>query len=333
MESIPATMQYVTVSSPGGADRLKMATGPVPQPGAGQVLIHVAAAGVNRADILQREGKYPPAPGMTDVIGLEVSGEIVAVGEGVTSWKKGDMVCALLQGGGYAEYAIADAVCCLPIPEGVSIVDAAALPEVAFTVYSNLITAGKLQPNETVLIHAGASGVGTFAIQLAHAMGARVITTVGTEEKQIFCTSLGAELAINYRREDFVPAVMNHTAGEGVDVILDVLGGSSTVRNMDLLKTGGRLIVIACPEGAKAQINLVKLMQKRLHLCGTTLRSRPLAEKAEIAAHLKAEVWPLFASGKLQPIVFQKLKLTESHVAHRLLESRQHIGKVILTET
>lgn len=331
MEKIPAQMNFINVASPGGADCLQIASTAVPQPGAGQVLIRVAAAGVNRADILQREGKYPAPAGASDILGLEVSGEIAAVGANVTQWKMGDAVCALLPGGGYAEYAVADAGCCLPIPDGVSMIDAAGLPEVAFTAYSNLIMSAGLRPNETILIHSGASGVGTFAIQLAHAHGARVFTTVGSPEKQVVCKELGAEAVINYRSEDFSSALQKLTDGKGVHVIFDMLGGTATEKNIDLLTTGGRLVIIACPEGAKAQVNLVKLMQKRLQLHGTTLRSRPLAEKAEIAAHLRAEIWPLFAQGKLRPVTYQTVKLAEAGVAHRILESRQQIGKVILT--
>ncbi|HCM84097.1 MAG TPA: NAD(P)H-quinone oxidoreductase [Rhodospirillaceae bacterium] len=323
-------MHFISAVS-ADADGLQIKTGPVPQPGAGQVLIRVAAAGVNRADILQRMGKYPPPQDASDIIGLEVSGEIIALGANVAQWRAGDMVCALLSGGGYAEYAVADAACCLPIPDSVSIVDAAGIPEVAFTAYSNLIMAGGLQPNETILIHAGASGVGTFAIQLAHAHGARIFATVGSPEKQIFCKDLGAEAVINYRTEDFLPTVQRLTDGKGVDMILDVLGGSATEKNIDLLATGGRLIVIACPDGARAQINLVRLMQKRLQLRGTTLRSRPLAEKAEIAAHLQATIWPMFANKKLRPVIYQTLKLSEAAIAHRIMESRQNIGKLVLT--
>lgn len=322
-------MDYVQVASPGGPDVLRVAQMALPQPGDRQILIRVAAAGINRADILQREGKYPPPVGASEILGLEVSGEVVACGANVEQFRVGDMVCALLSGGGYAEYAVADVGCCLPVPDGVSITDAAGIPEVAFTAYSNLVMQAKMQPNETVLIHAGASGVGSFAIQMAHAMGARVIATVGSPEKQIFCKDLGAESVINYSAEDFLPAVQK--LADKVDIVLDMLGGAATEKNLELLASGGRLVVIACPNGAKVQVNLVRLMQKRQQLHGTTLRSRPLAEKAEIAARLKADIWPLFAQGKLRPVTYQTLGLSEAAIAHQMLESRQQMGKVILT--
>ncbi len=323
-------MQHMFVPKYGPAENMQMTQSSVPYPGAGQVLIRVAASGVNRADILQRQGKYAPPAGTSDILGLEVSGEIIALGSDVVTHKIGDFVCALLSGGGYAEYVVADSVLCLPIPDGVSLVDAAGLPEVVFTAYSNMVMAGRLQVGESVLIHSGASGVGTMAIQLAHAMGARVFATVGNMEKQVFCEYLGAEKTINYSQVDFLPAMREIT--DGIDVVLDMLGGTATEKNIDLLKTNGRLVVIACPDGAHARINLVKMMQKRLTLHGSTLRSRPLTEKAKIAAEITTKVWPLFASGKIRPVTYQTLKLSEAIIAHRILESRAHIGKVVLTE-
>ena len=330
--NLPTTMNHIAVREPGGADKMFITQSPVPKPAAGQVLIRVMASGVNRADILQRGGKYPPPMGESEILGLEVAGEIVALGTGVENHKIGDTVCALLAGGGYAEYAVADAALCLPIPDGVNITDAAGLPEVVFTAYSNLMMAAQLRAGETVLIHAGASGVGSLAIQLAHTIGARVITTVGGPEKQVFCEDLGAEVAINYRQGDFLPSVLDATGGRGVDVILDMIGGATTEKNIELLATGGRLVMIACPEGAKAQIKLPVLMQKRLQVIGTTLRARPLTEKSAIAAAVRENVWPLFESGKIRPVTYQQLKLSEATIAHRILESRQHIGKVVLTE-
>lgn len=329
--TLPKTITCIIAREPGGAEKLHAVKMPMPVPGAGQVLIRQMASGVNRADILQRAGKYPPPEGESEVLGLEIAGEIAACGGGVTEWKIGDVVCALLGSGGYAEYAVADAALCLPIPSGVSIIDAAGLPEAAFTVVSNLMLAAQLRAGETILIHAGASGVGTFAIQLAHAMGARVITTVGGAEKEIFCRDLGAELAINYRREDFLPKIIEATRGRGVDVVLDMLGGPAVEKNLEALATGGRLVIIACPEGPRAQIRLPMLMQKRLQIMGTTLRSRPLSEKSAIAAVVQVQVWPLLASGKIRPVTYQQLKLSEAAVAHRIIESRQHIGKIVLT--
>jgi len=328
---LPQTMMYIAVREPGGAEKLQAAQMPVPQPATGQVLIRVMAVGVNRADLLQRAGNYPPPAGESDILGLEVSGEIVAIGADVTAWKKGDVVCALLASGGYAEYVTAHAALCLPIPSGVSMIDAAGLPEAAFTAMSNLMLTGQLRAGETVLIHAGGSGVGTFAIQLAHAIGARLFTTVGTDEKQDFCRDLGAEIAINYRREDFISKIMAATDGRGVDVILDMIGGATTEKNIGLLATDGRLLLIAYPDGPRAQLHLPTLLQKRLHIIGTTLRARPLSQKSAIAAAVKAEVWPLIAAGKIRPVTYQTLKLTEAAIAHRILESRQHIGKIILT--
>jgi len=329
--TLAATMHQITLREPGNADKMHLTQAPVPQLHGGQVLIRVTASGVNRADLLQRAGKYPPPAGASDILGLEVSGEIAAAGEGVTAWKVGDTVCALLSGGGYAEYAVAEAALCLPIPEGVSMTDAAGLPEATFTAYSNLVMAAKLHADEWILIHAGASGVGVMAIQLARALGAHVITTVSSAEKQHFCAALGADLAINYSHDDFVSKVIAHTHGIGVQVILDMIGGATTERNLELLATNGRMVIIACPEGPYTQLRLTTLMQKRLQVIGTTLRSRPLAEKVAIAAAVREQVWPLFASGKIKPVTYQQLKLSEAPVAHRILESRQHIGKIVLT--
>jgi len=331
MMNLPDTMNHIGLREHGGADKMHIVHSPLPQPHAGQVLIRVMASGVNRADIMQRTGKYPPPPGVPDVLGLEVAGEIIALGEGVTAWHVGDIVCALVSGGGYAEYAVAEAGLCLPIPDDVHITDAAGLPEAVFTAYSNLVMTAHLHAGEIVLIHAGASGVGTMAIQLARALGAHVITTVGTHEKQTFCTDLGAELAINYTREDFASKVIAHTHGAGVNVILDMIGGVTTEKNLELLATNGRMVVIACPYGPSTHIRLTTLMQKRLQVMGTTLRSRPLAEKIAIAEAVREQVWPLFAVGKIKPVTYQQLKLSEAPVAHRILESRQHIGKIILT--
>lgn len=303
---------------------------PRPVPGPGDVLIRVAAAGVNRPDVMQRSGKYPPPPGASDIPGLEVAGIVEGVGREVSGWQAGDRVCALVSGGGYAEYCVAPAPQCLPTPAGMTFVGAAALPETFFTVWTNVFERGRLIAGESALIHGGSSGIGTTAIQLARAFGARVFATAGSAEKCAACERLGAERAINYREADFVAAVRNLTAGLGVDVILDMVGGDYVARNLDALAVDGRLVQIAMMAGAKAQISLVPVLQRRLTLTGSTLRPRSVAEKGAIARALREHVWPLLEAGEVAPVVFRTFPLRDAAAAHRLMESSEHIGKLVL---
>jgi putative PIG3 family NAD(P)H quinone oxidoreductase len=295
------------------------------------VLIKVAAAGVNRPDVSQRQGKYPPPPGASDIPGLEVSGTVEAAGATVAGLRRGDEVCALLAGGGYAEYCVAPEPQCLPVPRGISIVDAAGLPETFFTVWTNVFDRGRLQRGESLLVHGGSSGIGTTAIQLAHAFGARVFATAGSDEKCAACERLGAERAINYRSADFVAVVREATGGKGVDVVLDMVGGDYFPRNIDVLGVGGRLVQIATLRGSKAEIVLPVVMQRRLTITGSTLRPRSVEEKGAIARALREHVWPLLEAGRVKPIVYRTFPLAEAAAAHRLLESGEHIGKVLLT--
>lgn len=325
------TMSAITIPEPGGAEPLTLARLDRPQPGEGQVLIKVAAAGVNRPDLLQRAGKYPPPPGASPLLGLEVAGEIVAVGPGVSEEYLDDSVCALVNGGGYAEYCVADLGCCLPVPGGLSWAEAAALPECFFTVWSNVFDRADLRSGETFLVHGGASGIGTTAIQLAHAFGARVFTTAGSAEKCARCEALGAERAINYREEDFVEELKQATNGRGVDVVLDIIGGDYIKRNLKLMATEGRLVQIAFQQGSTVTLDLMRLMLKRLHMTGATLRSRPLADKMAIASALKKQVWPLLAAGTIRPILHQTFPLSQATAAHAALETGTHFGKIVLT--
>lgn len=314
------------LSEPGQALRLgELAR---PEPGPGQILIKVAAAGVNRPDILQRAGGYPPPPGAPDTLGLEVSGTVEAVGDAVVRWKPGDQVCALLAGGGYAEYALAEEGSTLPIPRGVSLIEAAGLPETIFTVYANVFEDGALEAGQTFLVHGGASGIGTTAIQMAKAQGARVFATAGSDEKCRVCERLGAERGINYRSEDFAAIVKQ--AG-GADVVLDMVGGDYVAKNIALAKPQARIVSIAQLAGPKAEINMTVLMLKRVRLSGSTLRSRAVAEKARIAAAVEAKVWPWVEQGLVRPIVDSSFPLAEAEAAHARLESGGHAGKVILT--
>jgi putative PIG3 family NAD(P)H quinone oxidoreductase len=307
---------------------LSLGEAPVPVPGEGQVLIRVAAAGMNRPDLLQRQGRYPPPPGAPETLGLEVAGEIAGVGAGVTRWKLGDQVCALLAGGGYAEYALAYEGSALPLPKGLSLTKAAALPETVFTVWANVFESGALKPGETLLIHGGASGIGTTAIQMAKAQGARVFVTAGSDEKCAACVKLGADRAINYRTEDFEAVVRE--AG-GADVILDMVGAPYAAKNLNAAKPQGRIVMIAHLEGAQAEINLMLIMLKRLTLTGSTLRSRAVAEKARIAAEVEHHVWPWIAAGKLKPVIDSTFPLAQADAAMQRLESSAHIGKIVLT--
>lgn len=323
-------MRYIQVTEPGGPDVLRAVEGERPQPGPGEVLIRVVAAGVNRADIFQRRGAYPPPAGASPVLGLEVSGEIVECGAGVERWSPGDSVCALANGGGYAEYVAVPAGQCLPIPSGLPMVEAAALPETFFTVWNNVVERGELKPGEVLLVHGGSSGIGTTAIQLARARGARVFTTAGSDEKCGACEQLGAERAINYRREDFVEVVREHTGGHGADLILDMVGGDYTERNIRLAATGGRIVNIAALEGPQVNLNLGTIMAKRLTLTGSTLRPRSRAVKAAIAEALEREVWPAIAEGTIRPVIHATFPLDRAADAHRLMESSRHIGKIVL---
>lgn len=327
--SVPDVMTVIEISQPGGPEVLVPATRPVPQPGAGEVLIRVAAAGVNRPDLMQRQGRYPPPPGASDIPGLEIAGTVEAVG-GPGRWRTGDAVCALVTGGGYAEYCVAPVEQCLPIPRGLDFTMAAGMPETFFTVWTNLFERGRLAPGESALVHGGSSGIGTTAIQLAKAFGARVFATAGSAEKCAACQSLGAERAVNYRTEDFVAVVRDYTGGRGVDVVLDMVGAPYLERNLAVLAVDGRLVEIAVLGGDRAEINLVTLLRRRLTVTGSTLRPRSVAEKGAIARALETQVWPLVEGGRVRPILHATFPLAEAAGAHRVLESGANIGKVIL---
>ncbi len=324
-------MQVVEITTPGPPEVLQLARRPIPAPGDGEVLIRVAAAGVNRPDCVQRAGHYPPPPGASDLPGLEVAGTVVAVGAGVASTLAvGSQVCALLAGGGYAEYCVAPAAQCLPVPAARSLIEAAALPETFFTVWTNVFERGRLQPEESLLVHGGASGIGTTAIQLARALGSRVYTTAGSDEKCALCLQLGAERAVNYRTEKFPEAILAATGGRGVDVILDMVGGPYLADNLRLLQPDGRLVYIAALAGNKGELNVSQVFLKRLTLTGSTLRNRPVAEKGRIAGELLAHVWPLLEARTIVPVIQQVLPLTAAADAHRILEANQTLGKIVL---
>lgn len=324
-------MRAIEIAAPGGPDVLRAVERDVPRPGAGDVLVRVEAAGVNRPDIAQRLGKYPPPPGASDIPGLEIAGTVASAGSGVSRWREGDRVCALVAGGGYAEYCVAPAAQVLPIPGPLTAVEAAAIPETFFTVWTNLFQRAALKPGEGVLVHGGTSGIGTAAIQLARAFGADpVFATAGTEVKRAACERLGAH-GINYRTSDFVQIVRDATGGRGVDVILDIVGGEYLQRNVDCLAMHGRLVQIGLLGGARGQINLAAVMQRRLTLTGSTLRGRTVEEKGGIARELEARVWPLLASRQLAPVVHRVLALRDAPEAHRLLEAGEVIGKLVLT--
>jgi NADPH2:quinone reductase len=324
------TMQVVEISSPGGPEVLQLARRPLPVPGEGEVRIRVAAAGVNRPDVLQRKGAYPPPRGASDIPGLEVSGTIDAVGQGVARWKPGDEVCALVTGGGYSQWCIAPAGQCLPVPAGVGLSDAASLPETYFTVWTNVFQRAALRPGETLLVQGGTSGIGVAAIQLAHALGARVLATAGSAEKCAACQRLGAQRAIDYRNEDFVAVAREQTGGRGVDVILDMVGGEYLQREISACAEDGRIVFINTMGGAKSTINVVEVMVKRLTITGSTLRARPVAVKAGIARELEQRVWPLFEAGSVRPVVHARFPLAEAARAHALMESSTHVGKILL---
>lgn len=323
-------MRAIQILRTAESTSLILADEPLPSPAAHQVLIKTAAAGVNRPDIMQRKGWYPPPPGASPILGLEVAGHIVEIGSEVTGFKIGDSVCALLTGGGYAEYCLASASCCLPIPKGLSFIEAAGLPETFFTVWSNLFDRARLQPDECLLVHGGSSGIGTTAIQLAKAFGNQVIVTAGSDEKCQRSLALGADFAINYRQQDFVEAIQSFTDGQGVDVILDMIGGDYLPRNLKSLAVDGRLLQIAIQNGGKAEINLASVLMKRLTIAGSTLRPRSDGFKAKIARQLHEKVWPLLESGRIKPVIDSVFPLEKGAEAHERMESNQHIGKIIL---
>jgi putative PIG3 family NAD(P)H quinone oxidoreductase len=323
-------MRAVIAQGTGGPEVLSVAEVPDVEPGPGEVLVRVAAAGLNRADLLQRQGFYPPPPGASDVIGMECSGTVAALGEDVTGWEVGDEVCALLAGGGYAELVAVPAGQLMPVPDGVDLVSAAALPEVACTVWSNVFMVAGLQPTESLLVHGGAGGIGTFAIQLASRLGSRVLTTAGTPEKLDLCRSLGADVTISYRDQDFVAVAKDATDGAGVDVILDNMGAKYLGRNVEALALEGRLVIIGMQGGTKGELDINALLRKRGAVIATSLRARPVGEKTAICASVVEHVWPLVAEGLVRPVVHGTMPLAEAAAAHTLMESGEHTGKILL---
>ncbi|MDO8353341.1 MAG: NAD(P)H-quinone oxidoreductase [Aestuariivirga sp.] len=319
-------MKAIEISQPGGPDVLRISELPMPQPAAGQVLVKVHAAGVNRPDILQRQGGYPPPQGAPLTPGLEIAGDVMSAG---MRYKIGDKVCALVPGGGYAEYAVVAEDNALPVPQGFSMIEAAAIPETYFTVWTNMFDRGRLQPGETILIHGGSSGIGTTAVQLAKAFGSKVVVTAGSDAKCAECLSLGADVAINYKTQDFVEELKGRAIAP--DVILDMVGGDYVARNLRCIAMHGRIVNIAFQKGSKVEVDLLPIMLKRLTLTGSTLRPRSVAEKAEIARSLEAKVWPLFAAGRCKPAIFKTFPLADAAGAHRLMETSQHVGKIVLT--
>ncbi len=331
MTTVPATQTVIAIPTPGGPEALVAETRAVPLPGPGEVLVKIAAAGVNRPDVLQREGGYPPPKGASDIPGLEIAGTVAALGEGVNGIAIGEAVVALLSGGGYAEWAVVDARCVLPLPKGLSMVEGASLPETVFTVWSNVFDRAGLKPGEVFLVHGGTSGIGVTAIQLAKAFGATVIATAGGAEKCARCRALGADLAIDYRDQDFVAAVKDFTKGHGADVILDMVGGDYIERNHEAAAVEGRIVQIAFLRGSKVTLNFMRVMLKRLHHTGSTLRARDAAFKGAIAAALREKVWPLIEAGGVKPVIDSTFPLREVVEAHRRMETNAHVGKIILT--
>lgn len=331
MSILPQTMTAITLTGFGGPEVLTPATVPAPRPRAGEVLIKVAAAGVNRPDVVQREGHYPPPPGASEILGLEVAGHVVACGEGVAEFRIGDAVCALVAGGGYAEYCTAPAGQALPLPRGFDMVQAAALPETFFTVWSNVFDRAGLKPGESFLVHGATSGIGTTAIMMTKAFGAKVFATAGSDEKCALARELGADRAINYRTEDFAAVIKEETGGRGVDVILDMVGGDYTNRNIRSLAVEGRLVQIAFLKGPQVEVNLLPVMTKRLTITGSTLRARDVAFKSAIAGALRAKVWPLLEAGKIRPVIDSTFPLTRAADAHARIGSGEHMGKIVLT--
>jgi NADPH2:quinone reductase len=328
--SLPDHMQAVEISAPGGPEVLKLVTRPLPHLKAGEVLIKVAAAGVNRPDCLQRAGSYPPPPGDSDLPGLEVAGTVVQCGENVDQWQLGDQVCALTPGGGYAQYCKTPAGHCLPLPQGWTIIEAASLPETIFTVWINVFERARLCPGETLLVQGGASGIGVTAIQMARALGHRVFVTAGSSEKCSACEKLGAERAVNYQTEDFVEVVKELTSGRGADVILDMVAGDYVPRELSCLADDGRLSIIAHLGGSRAEVDCREILLRRLTITGSTLRARSVEFKAAVAATLKQKVWPLLEAKKIQPMIFKVFPLADAAGAHALMESGGHIGKIVL---
>jgi putative PIG3 family NAD(P)H quinone oxidoreductase len=328
---IPATMRFVDHGNGGGPEVLKVATREVPELGAGEVLIEVVAAGVNRPDCIQRSGRYPPPADASPHLGLEVAGRIVALGQGVTEWKIGEAVCALANGGGYADYAAAPAGQVLPVPAGLTMLQAAALPETYFTVWANLVERGRLAAGDTVLIHGGSSGIGITAIQIAKAWGATVICTVGNAQKAAACLALGADAAIDYRQQDFVAQTLKITGSRGVNLILDMVGGTYVEKNLKLLALDGRLVQIAFLQPSIVEIDLMPIMTKRLTVTGSTMRPRSAANKADLAAALRTHIWPLLEQGRLLPSIFKVFALEQAAEAHALMESSEHIGKIMFS--
>jgi NADPH:quinone reductase len=330
MSELPARMTAIGIKSPGGPEVLAPEERPVPVPGPSELLVRVKAAGVNRPDVMQRKGQYPPPPGAPDIPGLEIAGEIVALGDKVTRWKIGDRICALVSGGGYAEYCLTDEATALTIPKGFSFVEAAALPETFMTVWHNVFERGALKAGETLLVHGGSSGIGTTAIMLAKAFGAKVIATAGSPEKCEACRKLGADVAIDYNKEDFVAVTKEATDKKGVELILDMIGGDYVDRNFEAAAVEGRIVQIATQKGPKVTIDLRRLMLKRLTHTGSTLRARPVADKAAIARAVEAKVWPLLESGKVRPVIDSTFPLAKASEAHARMETSLHIGKIML---
>jgi putative PIG3 family NAD(P)H quinone oxidoreductase len=327
---LPKTMTVIEAREPGGPEVLVPATRPVPEPGPGEVLIEVAAAGINRPDVLQCQGLYPPPKGASDLLGLEVAGKVVALGEGASRYQPGDLVCALVNGGGYAEFAVAPEGSTLPVPQGLSLAEAAALPETVFTVWHNVFERGGLERGEWLLVHGGASGIGTTAIQMATALGAKVMVTVGSDEKARACEALGAARAINYREEDFVEAVREATGGNGANVILDMVGGDYVERDLRAAAPEGHIVQIAFLKGSKVELDLMRLMMRRITLTGSTLRAQSPEAKTRMAKAIEQRVWPLIAAGKVKPVVDSTFDLAQASEAHRRIDNPDHVGKIVL---
>ena len=330
MATLPEFMRAVEIRTPGGPEALVPAKRPVPKPGPGEILVKVAAAGVNRPDVLQRMGLYPVPPGASDLPGLEIAGEVVACGAGASRWKAGDRICALVPGGGYAEYCTVPEGHALPAPRGLTMVEAASLPETCFTVWNNVYDRAKLAPGETLLVQGGSSGIGVTAIQMAVATGNRVLATAGSDEKCAACVKLGAEKAINYRTQDFAAEVKAATGGKGVDVILDMVGGDYVPKELKCLADDGRLVFIAFLRGPKTEMDINEVMRRRLTISGSTLRPRTVEYKSYVATNLREKIWPLVDAGKIKPVVFKTFALEQASEAHKLMESSQHIGKIVL---
>ena len=330
MTALPKRMTVIEIQEPGGPEVLKAEPRPVPNPGPGEILVKVAAAGVNRPDVMQRMGLYPPPPGATDIPGLEIAGTVVARGDGVSRWKETDPVMALVVGGGYAEYCVAHESHALPLPAGLTPIEAAAIPETFFTVWHNMFERGRLAAGETVLIHGGSSGIGTTAIQLAKAFGARVVTTAGSPEKCAACSKLGADVVINYKTEDFVAATKKATANHGADVVIDLIGGDYVDRNYEAAAVEGRIVQIAVQSSPRATVDLRRLMFKRLTHTGSTLRARSVADKGAIARAVEAKVLPLIASGRVKPVIDSTFQLRDAAAAHARMEAGHHVGKIVL---